>query len=170
MSEQKSNEILKITKEIREVQRSRYIDFKLDFSFRHFFAKENHLDLLKNFLNGVFEGRKIIREVKLGKTDRKGDQKNDRGTIKVAEVSNLTPAEMSTYQKELKRKRDIYSREKYLLEHGLEQGIKQGIEQGILKGKRKNAIETACKLLEKGMSIGEISEITGLSIKEIEAI
>ncbi|MNL42956.1 PD-(D/E)XK nuclease family transposase [compost metagenome] len=64
-----------------ETIQSRYIDFKLDFSFHHFFAKEGHLDLLKDFLNGVFEGRKVIKEVRLGKTERKGNQKNNRKTV-----------------------------------------------------------------------------------------
>ncbi|SMC44428.1 Rpn family recombination-promoting nuclease/putative transposase [Pedobacter africanus] len=60
---------------------SRYIDFKLDFSFHHFFAKEGHLDLLRDFLNSVFEGRKVIKQVRLGKTERKGDQKQNRKTV-----------------------------------------------------------------------------------------
>ena len=64
-----------------ETTHSRYIDFKLDFSFHHFFAKEGHLDLLKDFLNGLFEGRKVIKEVRLGKTERKGDQKKNRKTV-----------------------------------------------------------------------------------------
>jgi predicted transposase/invertase (TIGR01784 family) len=69
------------TTDISETITSRYIDFKLDFSFHHFFAKEGHLDLLRDFLNGVFEGRKVIKEVSLGKTERKGDQKDNRKTV-----------------------------------------------------------------------------------------
>ncbi|MDR6784568.1 putative transposase/invertase (TIGR01784 family) [Pedobacter africanus] len=69
------------TTDISETITSRYIDFKLDFSFHHFFAKEGHLDLLRDFLNGVFEGRKVIKEVRLGKTERKGDQKDNRKTV-----------------------------------------------------------------------------------------
>lgn len=47
---------------------------------------------------------------------------------------------MSAYQKELKRKRDNYSREEYILhkakqdfEHAVAQGIEQGMEQGEAK-------------------------------------
>ncbi|WEK19811.1 MAG: Rpn family recombination-promoting nuclease/putative transposase [Candidatus Pedobacter colombiensis] len=68
-----------ISKAVEE--RSRYIDFKTDFAFRHLFAKESHLDLLKDFLNAVFKGRKVIEAVKLGKTDHKGNRKIDRRTV-----------------------------------------------------------------------------------------
>jgi predicted transposase/invertase (TIGR01784 family) len=308
-----------------KAENSRYIDFKLDFSFRHFFTKEHHLDLLRDFLNSVFEGRKIINEVKLGKTDRKGDQKNNRRTVfdvyctgdngdnfvvemqkgsqinfkdrilfytanliqeqgrsvdtnwdyeltevyfvavmdfifeetraehyvhdvrlvemrtqlqfydklgyiyielpkfnktadqlqtrgdkwlyclknmktlaeiplslssnpifkklfKVAEVSNLTPADMSDYQRELKRKRDNYSREQYVLQkalkEGMEQGLEQGLEQGIAKGiaqgeaegERKNAIATAREMLVNDEPIEKILKYTKLSIEEVKAL
>ena len=49
---------------------------------------------------------------------------------------------------------------------GLEQGIKEGLEQGI----KQNKISIAKKLLKKGMSVKEISEIIELSKEEIEKI
>lgn len=82
--------------------------------------------------------------------------------FEIAEVSNLTPAEMSAYQKELKRKRDNYSHDQHMLQKGIEQGIEQG--------EHKKAIEMAEKLIAKGVSSNEISELTGLSVKEIEEL
>ena len=46
------------------------------------------------------------------------------------------------------------------LENGKEEGIKEGIEEGT--------ISIAKKMLKKNISINDISEITGLSINEIE--
>jgi predicted transposase/invertase (TIGR01784 family) len=47
---------------------------------------------------------------------------------------------------------------------GLEEGKKEGIKQGELKAK----IETAKKLLKKGIDIKIIVEVTGLSKKELK--
>lgn len=77
----KQNQQTTISKSTKNDANSRYIDFKLDFSFRHFFAKAHHLDLLKDFLNGIFKGRKVIEQVELSKADHKGDQKASRRTV-----------------------------------------------------------------------------------------
>ena len=42
----------------------------------------------------------------------------------------------------------------------------EGLAEGLVKGKR----ETAKKMLEKGLSIKDISEITGLSLSEINSL
>jgi predicted transposase YdaD len=54
------------------------------------------------------------------------------------------------------------------LKQGLEQGIKQGLEEGKKQGELKTKIETAKKLLKKGIDIEIISEATGLSKKELK--
>ena len=51
---------------------------------------------------------------------------------------------------------------KYAKEDGRNEGIKQGLEQ--------NRIETARKMLNKGMILDDIVEITGLSKKQIEKL
>jgi predicted transposase/invertase (TIGR01784 family) len=50
---------------------------------------------------------------------------------------------------------------------GIAQGIEKGREEGIEQGAYNNKLETAKKLLLKGMSPAEISEITGLQIEKI---
>ena len=50
---------------------------------------------------------------------------------------------------------------------GINQGIKQGVNQGINQGEIKKSKEIAKKLLEKDMSIEDISKITELSKEEI---
>jgi predicted transposase/invertase (TIGR01784 family) len=53
---------------------------------------------------------------------------------------------------------------------GMKQGLAQGLEQGIEKGIEKGKSETAMRMLEKGLDISFISDITGLSVDEIEAL
>ena len=55
-------------------------------------------------------------------------------------------------------------------EEGIEQGYTSGINDGISKGKNKKSIEIAKNMLNKNMSIEDISEITGLSINEIKGL
>ncbi len=59
---------------------------------------------------------------------------------------------------------------KMIIEKGIEKGIKKGIEKGIEKGKKEGKIAVAKKLLEKGMDIDEIAEITELSKEEIKKL
>ena len=75
-------------------------------------------------------------------------------------------------------------KEKYILEmnttktdgynEGLEQGQKLGLEQGLEQGQKLGEInkekEIAKKLKQKNITLEEISEITGLSIDEIEKL
>jgi len=53
---------------------------------------------------------------------------------------------------------------------GLEQGIQQGIEQGIEQGLEQGIEQTAKNMLNKNTDIKFISEVTGLSIEEIEKL
>ena len=53
---------------------------------------------------------------------------------------------------------------------GLQKGMQQGLEEGIQQGFKKKAIETAVKMIAKGMDNNLIHEFTDLSIKEIEEL
>ena len=55
-------------------------------------------------------------------------------------------------------------------EEGISQGYTSGINDGISKGKNKKSIEIAKNMLNKNMSIEDISDITGLSIEEINKL
>ena len=55
-------------------------------------------------------------------------------------------------------------------EEGISQGYTSGINDGISKGKNKKSIEIAKNMLRKNMSIEDISDITGLSIEEINKL
>nr|VFK67867.1 MAG: conserved hypothetical protein (putative transposase or invertase) [Candidatus Kentron sp. UNK]VFK69957.1 MAG: conserved hypothetical protein (putative transposase or invertase) [Candidatus Kentron sp. UNK] len=64
------------------------------------------------------------------------------------------------------------------MERGMRKGIREGKirgrEEGLLegeeKGERKKAVEMTKALLDKGMDISEVSEISGLSEEEIRVL
>lgn len=51
-------------------------------------------------------------------------------------------------------------------EEGLVQGLEQGIEQGLEQGRK----QLVCEMVSRGMSPDLISEMTGLTIEEIETL
>ncbi len=53
------------------------------------------------------------------------------------------------------------------LQEGMEKGMEQGMEQGMEKGEKHNALNTARKMLAKGYAPNEITELTGLTSKDI---
>ena len=53
------------------------------------------------------------------------------------------------------------------IEQGIQQGIKQGIEQGIEQGKEETANGYIANMLEKGLDISLICQITGASKDKI---
>lgn len=68
------------------------------------------------------------------------------------------------------RRAEILFAKDEALEEGREEGLKQGLEQGLEQGKNEKSIEIAKNMLEKNMAIEVISEITGLTEKEIEQL
>ena len=53
---------------------------------------------------------------------------------------------------------DVQNKYKEGIEQGIKQGIKQGVEQGIEQGK----IDTALRMLQKGYTVNDVCDITGL--------
>ena len=56
------------------------------------------------------------------------------------------------------------------IEQGIEKGIEQGIEKGIEQGIKENKILTVKNMKNRNIDIALISDITGLSIEEIEKL
>ncbi len=75
--------------------------------------------------------------------------------FKIAEISKFSREEYQDYEDSLKYYRD------------LKNSLDTAKEEGKIEGKREGKIEAASKMLEKGLEISLISEITGLPEKEI---
>ena len=54
------------------------------------------------------------------------------------------------------------------LAEGKAEGLAEGIEKGLAQGIKETQLSTARKMLQLGMSIEEISEITGLTKEEVD--
>ena len=106
--------------------------------------------------------------------------------IERAQVCNFTDDELARYEAGLKALEDRVDFKEMLEEgiargraEGKAEGLVEGIAEGMIKGKaeglaeglakgiKETQLSTARKMLKLGMSIEEISEITGLTKDEI---
>jgi predicted transposase/invertase (TIGR01784 family) len=53
---------------------------------------------------------------------------------------------------------------------GMKKGLEQGVEKGVVIGKQQTLSEHIVAMLQKGLSISLIAEITKLTEEQIEAI
>ena len=74
------------------------------------------------------------------------------------------------FQKYMSEEEDKKKIQNSLLSEAKEEGIEQGYTSGINDGISKEKVSIAKNMLNKNMSIEDISEITGLSIEEIKKL
>ncbi|MCP4666294.1 MAG: Rpn family recombination-promoting nuclease/putative transposase, partial [Deltaproteobacteria bacterium] len=79
--------------------------------------------------------------------------------FEIAELSNFDARQIDAYERSLMSYRDLKGAFDTSYEEGMEEGHKTGLEEGQNKEKQ----ETARRMKAKGYSIGDISELTGLS-------
>ena len=105
--------------------------------------------------------------------------------IERAQFCNLTDDELARYEAGLKAIEDEIDFEEMLEEakvkiaaeahakghaEGFAEGLAEAHAEGYAKGIKENQIKTAKKMLNMGMSIDLIAEISGLSKEEIEGL
>ena len=56
------------------------------------------------------------------------------------------------------------------IEKGLEQGLERGLKQGLERGRHEERLELIHKMLSKGLSLEVVSDVTGLSLEELEGL
>nr|WP_302170883.1 transposase [uncultured Streptococcus sp.] len=56
------------------------------------------------------------------------------------------------------------------LERGIEKGLEQGLEQGLERGRYEERLGLVRKMLSRGLSLEVVSDVTGLSHEELEAL
>ncbi len=87
----------------------------------------------------------------------------------------INEAGMTTEELEVQHKRHdfIYLQKSSVVKGtrlGYEQGVKQGIKQGIEQGENKTNLNIAAKMIIRGDSNSDISELTGMPIDAIEKL
>jgi predicted transposase/invertase (TIGR01784 family) len=86
--------------------------------------------------------------------------------VELLKESAYTEAELAGHEKYW----DIVSTQATLLKDAELKGIRQGISEGISQGVQQTRVATASKLIQLGFASGEIADITGLGIEDIEAL
>ena len=103
-----------------------------------------------------------------------------------AEVSKLSPEEKEAYDASIQKVRDERGKiaagvdkgrkegrkegEKIGMEKGRKEGKKIGLEKGRKEGREEERREMALGMLEKGMDIATISEISKLTLEQVKAL
>ena len=93
--------------------------------------------------------------------------------IERAQFCNLTDDELARYEAGLKAIEDEIDFEEMLEEAKVKiaaEAHAKGHTEGHVEGKKENQIETAKKMLNMGMSIDLIAEISGLTKEEIKGL
>jgi predicted transposase/invertase (TIGR01784 family) len=93
--------------------------------------------------------------------DRLREQIFER-VFEAAEIARFTPEQVRNYEDSLKYYRD--------LKNSLDTAREEGREEGMDEGKLMEKVDMAKKLLSKGFDIKDVTELTGLTIKEIKEI
>ena len=84
----------------------------------------------------------------------------------VAEIGNLSKEEYAKYFESEK----VYYDNDGAIRTAEAKGIAKGREEGRAEGEQKKAFDIAMNLLQMGMSSAQVSEVTGLTIEEIETL
>ena len=158
----------------------RYISLLTDFGFKRIFGSAPNKDLLICFLNSLFNGRQVVKDVKYLNPENVGDIYTDRKALcdkvfdrlfEEAEIAKFTPQEQREYEaskmayRDIKNSIDTAKREGK--EEGLAEGMEKGLAEGMEKGMNQRSLEIARKMLENGMDAATVMEITGLSEEEM---
>jgi len=87
--------------------------------------------------------------------------------FELAEIKQLTEAEMETYRRSILESNDVRNMVSYAREEGIQRGIKKGMEKGVKKGVQKEKISTIQKCLQKNIAIEDIVFLTGYSKEQV---
>ena len=66
--------------------------------------------------------------------------------------------------------RDTYNQIEYARESGREEGREEGRKEGRAEGAKQKSFDIAKRMLEKGIDIETISELTGLTAEEVSML
>ena len=56
------------------------------------------------------------------------------------------------------------------METAIDEAHEEGLEQGLKRGRYEGQLELICKMLAKGLSLEVVSDVTGLSLEELEGL
>ena len=157
-------------------------NISLDYIQMHLIEVQRFIDILENSTIEELKKNKLLTWMKfftsnnLKSIENELKEANPIMTKAIEEYKRFTSDDklMRAYAARdacLVGQKMMLSRER---EEGIKEGIKEGIEKGIKKGKleglKEGQISMAKAMKNKNMDINLISEITGLSIKEVRKL
>ena len=110
--------------------------------------------------------------VELQKTKQK--ERVFKHLFKAAQIAQFEPKEREAYENSLKYYRDLKNvtdtAHEAGIEEGFEQGLERGREEGLEQGLEKGRQDVAKKMLQSGLSIEQIAELTGLTEPQVRTL
>ena len=88
----------------------------------------------------------------------------------MAELAQLDDEDRINYIKAMNTERDTYNQIEYARESGREEGREEGRKEGRAEGAKQKSFDIAKRMLEKGIDIETISELTGLTAEEVSML
>ena len=136
----------------------RYISLLTDFGFKRIFGTDPNKDLLIDFLNSLFDGEHVVKDVTFLNSEHVGDVHSDRKAI------------FDVYCENEKGEKFIVEMQNARLKayRDMKNSLDNAEEKGVVKGERNKAIEIATKMKAKGFSVDDIVQMTGLSADEVK--
>ena len=85
---------------------------------------------------------------------------------KIIDIASLTKEEREKYDESIK----VYRDQLVTIAFAKEKGIEEGMEKGRKEGEKMKQLEIARNMKAKGFAAEDISELTGLPVKEIKEL
>ena len=99
---------------------------------------------------------------------------NDKMTFEEAEIAKFNAEDRREYEDSLKAYRDIKNSIDTALEQGREEGMKKGLKKGRAEGRaegeKQKALSIAKAMLQRGLDIQMIAELSGLTAEKIQSL
>ena len=89
---------------------------------------------------------------------------------KIIDIASLTKEEREKYDESIKVYRDQLVTIAFAKEKGIEEGMEKGMEKGRKEGEKMKQLEIARNMKAKDFATEDISELTGLPVKEIKEL
>ncbi|MDX8334921.1 Rpn family recombination-promoting nuclease/putative transposase [Candidatus Cetobacterium colombiensis] len=144
------------------------LDPKMDFIFKSIFGNEKEKSVLLSFLNAAIKSDSPIVDVEMRNVEITKEaiaDKNSRLDVKaVANDGTIINVEIQL------RSSDEVERERYRMREKGKLDEISALATAEEKGERKAKLNIAKTSLENGISLEVVSQITGLSLKELEKL
>ncbi|MCQ2052111.1 MAG: PD-(D/E)XK nuclease family transposase [Bacteroidaceae bacterium] len=161
-------------------KQSRFIDLTHDYGFKIVMADENHPELMLGFLNAIIPERKIVSISFLNTEQLPTVEEHHRVNYDVLCIvdasnrDNIEQGKLSIYDKMVRDEIQIAAEREYAVNEAriaaLAEGRAEGHAEGHAEGQYEANLAVAEKLKLAGADIELISQCTGLSVEEINAL